>query len=397
MISHESRGTTADSVDPGMLVAALESTGWRTVGGRDGVYSRLVPPGQDSERFFNLIVPLDPRAPDFADQMSVALKAAQLAPGSDWVLVQAALARIPSDQFRFSKQTAAPSGYIRWSDGEKMFGHAKSILVAGAKSHMDKAPYFANRLGQYAKRFLDTALMGQTKVGSYVITAFVPASEVISLRSARGEGLEFGDVTGGTRTREVSESISRSIEATVEALAYFNRRNSYSAFEEFVTRGVSYEMLHSLAGLAEDSDGASVTVDFDRGSGQPRSATTFEFRPTDTRVLRTAGDRLLEDFPERTITVIGRVHLLRRDEGAEPVIGIEWTSPRGRRRLRARLRDQADYETAVQAHLAGRPVELTGSLVRTGRQQYMLDDAQLDEVIEVETGSPDDLPEEFLF
>jgi hypothetical protein len=329
--------------------------------------------------------------------MSAALNAVRLTHGSDWSRVQTLLTRVPSDQFRFSKQTAAPPGYITWSDGEKMFGQAKSILVAGAKSHVDKAPYFANRLGQYAKRFLDTALMGQTKVGSYIVTAFVPTLETISLTSARVDHLEAGDGTGRTRTRDVSESIAKSIEATVEALAHFHRRNSYSAFEDFVSQGVSYEMLHSLAGLAEHSDGASVSVEFDAGSGRPPPATTFEFRPTDARVLRTAGDRLLEDFPERTIAVIGLVHLLRRDVGAEPIIGIEWTGPRGRRRLRAKLRDHADYEAAVQAHLVGRPVELTGSLVRTGRQQYMLDDARLDEVIDVEAGSPDDLPEDFLF
>ncbi|HZM75001.1 MAG TPA: hypothetical protein VFC19_04700 [Candidatus Limnocylindrales bacterium] len=367
------------------------------MGGREGVYSRLAPPGEGSERYSNVIVPLDHNAPDFADQMSTAVKAAQLAHGSGWSLVQAALARVPSDQFRFAKETAAPPGYIRWSDGEKMFGQAKSILVAGAKSHVDKAPYFANRLGQYAKRFLDTALMGQTKVGSYIVTALIPTSETISLTSARVEGLEVRDAAGNARTGDVSESIAKSIEATVEALAHFHRRNSYTAFEESVGRGVSYEMLHSLAGLAEHSDGASVSVEFDPSPGRPLPSTTFEFRPTDARVLRTAGDRLLEDFPERTIAVIGRVHLLRRDAGAEPIIGVEWTSPRGRRRLRARLRDQADYETAVQAHLGGSSVEITGSLVRTGRQQYMLDNARLDEVIDIEAGSPDDLPEDFLF
>jgi hypothetical protein len=45
----------------------------------------------------------------------------------------------------------------------------------------------------------------------------------------------------------------------------------------------------------------------------------------------------------------------------------------------------------------GRPVKITGSLVRTGRQQLLLNNAHLEEVIEVDTGSPDDLPDAFLF
>lgn len=95
------------------------------------------------------------------------------------------------------------------------------------------------------------------------------------MTSARADGLEVRDTPGNTRTRDISESIAKAIEATVEALAHFHRRNSYAAFDEFVHRGVSYELLHSLAGLAEHSDGAAVSVEFDAGSERALPATAY--------------------------------------------------------------------------------------------------------------------------
>src|SRR5262249_1846292 len=112
------------------------------------------------------------------------------------------------------------------------------------KAHIDPTPYFANRLSQFAKRFIDTALMGLPESGSYVVTAFVPVDEVVPLHSARLEGLGLDLTT--VRTRDITESIIRAMEATTEALRHFYTRNSYVAFEDYVGQGVSFEMLHSL-------------------------------------------------------------------------------------------------------------------------------------------------------
>jgi hypothetical protein len=376
-------------VNPTRLTIFLENAGWRIVGARRGIYNRFAPPGEELERDLNLVVPVDAEAPEYEEQMSATLHALRETGIPDWAHLVSSITRSPADQYRFLKETAAPSGFIQWSQGERMFDQVKSTLVAGAKAHVDPAPYFANRLGQFVKRFMDTALMGQTESGSYVVTAFVPVDEVIPLHSARFEGFEVSGAT--TRTRAVTESILQAIGATSQALQHYHSRNSYAAFENSVNLGVSFEMLHSLAGLAEGSDGAEVAIeleDIDSGNAHTRRS-SFAFRPTDAQVLRSAGDRLLEDFPARTVTVVGRVHLLRKDTGEPGLIGIEWTSPVGRRRLRVKLLDDSDYNTAVQAHLEGRLVQLSGSLIRLGRRQYLLDNARLDAVIDGDSDSDD--------
>src|SRR5687768_15314240 len=98
MVSHEDPGVIAESVDPAHFVAALVKSGWRLVGEREGVYNRFAPPGEASERYSNIVVPLDAHAPDYADQMSIALSAVRLTVGSDWPRIQALLSRVPSDQ-----------------------------------------------------------------------------------------------------------------------------------------------------------------------------------------------------------------------------------------------------------------------------------------------------------
>lgn len=388
-----------DAISPERLSLMLETSGWRLVGKRTGVYRRYAPPGDGSERDSNLIVPLNVGAPDFAFQMHAAHTTLINNDKALWSKVFNTVTNTTADQFKFSKETAAPSGFIQWSQGERMFGQAKSTLVAGAKSHVERAPYYANRLSQFAKRFLDSTLMGQTEPGSYIVNAFVPIDEHIQLQNLRSEGFEIAGLSAA-RTRDITQSIVGALDATSDALKHYYARNSFSAFDESVENGISYELLHSLAGLAEDSDGAEVSVQLGADGPVPvPPAIAFEYRPTDTPILRLAADRLLEDFPSRQITIVGRVHLLKKDIDEPGSLGIEWTSLVGKRRMRVRLAENSDYPIAAQAHIEGRPVQLTGMLVRLGRRQFLLDAARLDTVIDAEPDptSDTDLSEDLLF
>jgi hypothetical protein len=370
-------------VDPARLVAVLESAGWRLVGARAGVYKRLVPPGEDSVRWGALVIPIDAAAPEYEEQMAAALSQLNNPALARWVpSAMAEISHTALDGYRVSKETGTPSGFIRWTQGERLIEQTRLTLMAGAKSHVSKFPHYGNRLGQFAKRFLESTLMGQTEPGSYVVTAYVPVEEAIPLHAAKWDGLDLERLTSA-RTRDITKSIVRALEATNDALTYFRKRNSYVSFEENVSNGVSYEMLTALSGIADDSDGAEIAVELDPANpDQDLSArSVFAFRPTDAPVLYSAGIRLLEEFPRRVETMAGRVHLLRKEDvGLPGTIGLEVPTSAGLRRVRVYLTSTDDYNVAVRAHVADLWIQVTGELTREGNQ-YALVNAAVDAVV----------------
>jgi hypothetical protein len=330
-----------------------------------------------------LVIPIDATAPEYEEQMAAALSQLNDPAFARWVPnAMAEISHTLLDGYRVSKETGTPSGFIRWTQGERLIEQTRLTLVAGAKSHVSKYPYYGNRLGQFAKRFLESTLMGQTEPGSYVVTAYVPVDEAIPLHATKWEGLDLERLTSA-RTRDITKSIVRALEATAEALTYFRKRNSYASFEENISNGISYEMLTALGGIADDSDGAEISVELDPANpDQDLSArSVFALRPTDAPVLYSAGTRLLEEFPRRMETMAGRVHLLRKEDiGLLGTIGLEVPTPAGLRRVRVYLTSADDYNVAVRAHVADLWIQVTGELTREGNQ-YALVNAALDAVV----------------
>jgi hypothetical protein len=277
------------------------------------------------------------------------------------------LAAAAADALRFRKETSTPSGLIPWRQGQELIEAARSAMIAGAKAYMEPARQFSSRFGTFAGRYLDAVLMGQTAPGSYVVTALVPADVYVPLRSrqVQGFGLPGIDVATG---REVTDALAKALEATVEAIDHYRSTASLSAFQDGVSRGVSFELSDAVRSLAADSDGADITIEWDRANGNisildaPRASTShFTFQSGDASILERAKVQLQMDRAPERETIQGRVHLLTRKEAGGPgVVGID----DGRRKYRLRLEGDDDYHRAVQAHDADHLVTISGELSR---------------------------------
>ena len=128
-----------------------------------------------------VIVPLDRTASDFGMLMEAALEAIMSLTSNTWQrAVEPRLGLAASDAFSFRKETSAPQGLIAWNDGKELIDSARRTLIAGAKAHIEPSRHFLNRFGQFANRYLGQILMGQSAIGSYIVTAF---------RTRRSEGV----------------------------------------------------------------------------------------------------------------------------------------------------------------------------------------------------------------
>ena len=364
-----------ERIDPERLRLVLLESGWKVAGQRTGAYVRLLPPEEGQH---SVLVPLDRQAPDYAESMRAALAdIGHLTVRDFWASnVAARLVVEPSDSFRFRAESAAPSGLIPWTHGERLIRSARRVLSAGAKTHLEHLKYFGNRFGQFANRYLEMVLMGQTAPGSYIVTAFTPANGFVQISGAHPDAVPMFTLPEEVAsTRSIGISVILAAEATKEAVDHYRQQGSLAGFDDLVPRGVSYEITTALSDLVTGSDGAEISVEWDPVLDPPRNVPSarIEFLPSDVEVLTRASTELAANVePPTVVTIMGRVHLLtRREAGGPGVIGIENLAPEKPKKLRVHLNDE-DYHIALRAHDRDDAV-VQGRMEREGNIYWLYD------------------------
>lgn len=370
--------------DPQRLTVALEESGWKFAGGRRGQYARLQEPGGQSLRHAqSLIIPLDTQAVEYREDMLAVLSFLSTGPWMDLWTRQIApkLTLGAMDIIKLRKEVGAPSGLIPWRVGEDFILSARNILVAGAKAYMSKERQYRNRHGQFANRYLDSVMMGQTEPGSYILSAYTPTAHEVPLRSevVSRETLGLPNVEF-VYTRDVTNSILDSIEAVAEGLEHYRHRASDAGFIDGVQRGVSYELTKSLAEMVTGAEESDISFELSRSTESGSSdivRSEFLFRPSDSEVLYRVAKRFLDEESKRgKSSVIGTVHLLSRKESEAPgTVGIDVWSGAGIKKVRVKIGTLEEYHEAVVAHDSEIPVEVIGHLEREGNIWRMLDAA----------------------
>lgn len=314
---------------------------------------------------------MDSSAPDFREAMQFTLS--RLSENRDlWTRsIYPRLAVDASDEFRFRRESDAPSGLIQWRQGEKLIESARRTFLAGAKSFMGPGRHFVNRYGRFASRYLDQILMGQTAPGSYIVTAYAPPNTVISLKG--GDTASQIAEVGAAQGRAVNEAVVRAVEATTEALEHYRQSGSLAGFEDGIRRGISYEMTNALLGIAGSAEEADVMVEWDSSSPAPSGLDShFSFHADDVEPLSRAAMKLAEDSSSRIVTVMGRVHLLAKKKVGSPgVFGIDSLQSEGPRKVRVRLADEEDYHAAVFAHDEDLALLVSGTLEKEGNLSWL--------------------------
>lgn len=209
-----------------------------------------------------LLLPLDNQRAEYEDSLREAL--AELASmtteyGPRLGRVLRSLTKVPGDEIKFRKMMRTVHGAVPWPTGEELVTSSRNALLAAAKSQITKMPYYGNRGGRFAHRYLQSVLMGQTEVGSYVVIAYTPAEETFYETEPKN-GQMLLPTIGAHSGQEITQSLVGALEATQEAVEYFQESASLAGFEEGVRRGVSRELAEALKGLVEDADGAEVAV-----------------------------------------------------------------------------------------------------------------------------------------
>lgn len=297
-----------------------------------------------------VFVPIDTSAPDFDRLLERAVQ--QLSTFS----TESVFEELELSDLRLSKQLdefqlhvegpEAVDGIVRWQQGVDLINGARDILIAGAKTTQVNRRRFSGAEATIAKSFLDSCYMGQTKIGSYIVSALIPTTKELATSKSRNKKSNVK-----VKGRDVTETIIASLEASREVLEEFSDSGNDDVFEWGMTQGVSVEILRGIKNVIGEGE-TEISVDFSMLDGEARiPSKVINFTPK-LKAAAASGEEVLSRAPKpKTIMVSGEVTGLARkfDEPDSARIKLRGLVGNKMRTFTARL-DQEAYQKALTAH-----------------------------------------------
>lgn len=341
-------GTLPDParIDPVVLSTLLARHGWLRRGSSQGHYSRWTPP-DDQEPDTSLLVPADRSYEDSAELLDEAVAAlARSGVPSARAVLTALL--VPGDEIHWRRDVPGVGGAVPWGAEDELRAAASAMLSAAAKAAHSRAAYFGARLDSHAAEFLERVLVVAPGTGAGLLTAYAVAP----------------DDRGATIT------LVRALEVTRDAIDLQRATGRPEAFDDGVRLGVSRELIAALVRLVRGSEGAEIAVSWAASVGPPRDFAnrrlSLEFSPGDLPVLEAAAERLEHSEPAVEVELTAAVVRLKRPlPSGEGQVRLRVLTGADVDEVKVRL-GEADYRTAVLAHLSGAPVRVRGRLERKG-------------------------------
>lgn len=349
--SHQIGHITAHDV-----AAYVRSTGWS----HHGNYGREASVFEQDEH--SLLVPL---ASDFADygrrMQEIVANLAQFERRSqDSVLRD--LAYASSDVFRIRLENPLfDNGEVTLDQGVLLFDNVQKMVHAAARSAISPKAYHLARAGTQAEDFLKTVKLGQTEIGSYILTIVFPVTPDLLVGEESESALPF--------ERKVTRSLVTGLKSLETAVRFQVARPSLDPFLQAIENGVSANLCEALSNIGEKTEGSTIDtqITWARNRTIPKLETKARFLGGDFSYLRSAAGRLKDQDWDDVVLISGAVTRIESDKvlfgGEVFVYASVGDSPK---RVRVTL-NKDQYKQANEAHLAGQNVEIGGKIQKSGR------------------------------
>lgn len=298
-----------------------------------------------------VFVPIDTAAPDFNKQLTRAIyQLTEFSSGNVFEELDLADLRISKQLDEFQLHVEGPEvkeGVVGWQQGVDLINGAKQILIAGAKSTRDYRRHFANAESTIAKSFIESCYMGQTQVGSYVVSALIPSAKEIETTKSKAR-----KISTSVKGRDVTQTLISALQASHAVLEDYKKTQDSEVFEWGMTQGVSVEILRGIQNIIGEGE-TEVSVDFSPLDSPVEEPLTrvVNFTP-DLKKAALSGEKILSKAPQpKRIRVTGEVTSLARryDDPNSARIKMRGLIGNKNRTFTAKLKDK-DYQKALEAH-----------------------------------------------
>lgn len=246
-------------------------------------------------------------------------------------------------------------GTIPINDGVLLIAKAKDLLSAAARSVYGKRKQFTRGPPREARAYLETLLLGQTEIGSYVVNVIAPVR-------ASSAGPEAASTI--PLAQAIMSNLVTGLNALEKASVAYEEKGDLGAFDEAVLAGASSNMCDALLGFSGEKNNRTfeITVTAAPSPLFTNKPTKFKFDGKHVEVLAKASGYYKGDYvlPERKLT--GYITKLSRPKDeTSGTITIDSILGDVERKVQVELTGD-DYHMAVLAHDNAKMVRVEGDV-----------------------------------
>ncbi|MBX9399935.1 hypothetical protein K4L06_01320 [Lysobacter sp. BMK333-48F3] len=235
-------------------------------------------------------------------------------------------------------------GSIPIDDGVLLIRKAKELFYAAAMAVYSKRRQFSGVPPKDAKEYMDSLLLGQTEIGSYVVKIIAP---IHPIPASSDEGHSDSSLT-----ELVAHSLVAGLSALTEASGRYQLSNDLGTFERAVALGASANMCDALLGFSgkDRTRGFEIKVSAPSGPLFVRDTKTFSFGSSDVETLELASSYYKNDYVLLNREIMGSVKHLHRPQVDEVgTITVQTVVGESERSVQIQLGPE-DYHLGVLAH-----------------------------------------------
>lgn len=261
------------------------------------------------------------------------------------------------------------NGTIPINDGVLLIAKAKELLSATAQSIYAKRKQFNGAIPKEAREYLDTLLLGQTEVGSYVVNVIAPTQSTVDVNSRTADTIPLGQV--------VAMNLVTSLEALEDASTAYEKNGDLKAFDIAVRSGASSNMCDALLGFSGERHHREFEITV-TGTSVPMFANEprkFTFNTHHVELLEKVSNYYKDDYVLPQRKVIGHITKLSRPkEKTSGTIVIDSTLNEVKRKISIELGED-DYHMAVLAHDHSKLIRVEGDIHVKSKSAKLLNPA----------------------
>lgn len=349
---------TLEALNPSHIEKYLISLQWREVKRIEGETSLWVK--SDGEKSSRILLPLDSNLGDFALCMSqVISRLAKFENRSQLEILEDFDTLAIGDVIRIKGQDIfnRNTSTLPFNEGILLIQQAKNLILAGARTVIEKKSLFAHRQPSEVSTYLKNIRLGQTERGSYVMKLISPLSPLEQLTIPNCPELPFERRAIQSLMQGLNTLQQVALETEKKGTFYFER------FEEVVSEGVSANLCEAVIG--DNSAYKPLAINVSWSSLYPITryiCDNVSFKVDIMPHIAKAATLFRERTPEE-VKLGGYVIKLerRKQYGAGIITVFEKNNCKVKIELNA-----SDYEMAVQAHKNGDEISCHGELIKEG-------------------------------
>ncbi|MCR5293705.1 MAG: hypothetical protein K6E30_00835 [Lachnospiraceae bacterium] len=365
-----------EKINPLAVAQYLRNTNWEEFETKRD-YVKIFQHITDAGEFYQVQIPMEKELADYKTAMFDSIAQIALVEGQSTERLMLYLLNPNTDILKIRLQkNDIEGGSLLFDDAISLYGNAKKLIAAAAQDVLRPQKYHQGRQDDTVASFVNNCKFGQTEIGSYVISVVCPFAEL-------DESEEYKQLSIFSDEEECANSLTRRVTNRI--------MQNVSTIKKNIDRG-------KLETLVSDDENPLISANFYEalaGMDLETEDTTIEFSAQWSPVVKInryqeSKIALSHDYYQPIITtieklrgsisthqrILGRVKKLestpdanKRESGKVTMVYLDEDEKKKTVRV---LLNKDDYNRAIEAHEAGRHVEVIGDIENgSGRTRSM--------------------------